>query len=62
MVKISVMEKEKQQQGIMEIPQWWTCPEGHEELQKAAHVLGEKELLPCARFRSREKVSTRKFT
>lgn len=47
MVK-TVLEKETEQEGIMQIPTWWTCPEGHEELQKAAHELGAKELEPRA--------------
>ncbi|WP_228551131.1 acyl-CoA dehydrogenase family protein [Sporosarcina cascadiensis] len=55
MVKSAVVEKEKQQEGIMQIPHWWTCPEGHEELQKAAHELGEKELLSRALVSDQER-------
>ena len=33
----------------MNIPAWWDCPEGFEELQKLAHLLGEKELTPAGR-------------
>lgn len=55
MVKSAMMEKQKQQDGIMQIPEWWTCPEGHEELQKAAHALGKKELLPRALISDQER-------
>lgn len=53
MVKSTVVEKE--QAGVMEIPKWWTCPEGQEELQKIAHLLGENELLPRAMISDQER-------
>ena len=46
MVQSTVAVQEKE--GIMNIPAWWDCPEGFEELQKLAHLLGEKELRPRA--------------
>jgi alkylation response protein AidB-like acyl-CoA dehydrogenase len=36
------------EEGIMQIPQWWHCPQGFEELQQKAHELGKNELLPRA--------------
>lgn len=33
-------------EGIMQIPSWWKCPPGYEELQKKAHEIGKTELLP----------------
>ncbi|WP_158738277.1 acyl-CoA dehydrogenase family protein [Alteribacillus sp. YIM 98480] len=32
-------------EGVMEIPRWWTCPRGFDELRENAHRLGESELL-----------------
>lgn len=46
--------EEKKQAGVMEIPSWWTCPVGHEDLQKAAHKLGEEELLERAKISDTE--------
>lgn len=43
MVQSTAAVQEKS--GVMNIPSWWNCPEGFEELQKLAHLLGEKELL-----------------
>lgn len=44
----------KDEEALMNIPTWWTCPEGKEELQKIAHLLGEKELLPRAAISDKE--------
>lgn len=44
----------KEQDGIMEIPGWWTCPIGHEQLQKSAHELGKRELQERAKISDQE--------
>ncbi|MGJ7919758.1 acyl-CoA dehydrogenase family protein [Neobacillus sp. LXY-4] len=40
--------------GVMEIPSWWKCPSGYEELLAAAHALGKKELLHRAAISDQE--------
>lgn len=47
------------EEGIMNVPSWWNCPIGHEELQKKAHELGEKELLPRAIISDQESLYPR---
>ena len=52
MVQSTVALQEKE--GIMNIPAWWDCPDGFEELRKQAHLLGEKELRPRAMISDQE--------
>lgn len=32
-------------EGLMQIPKWWSCPSGYEEIQEKAHLVGKNELL-----------------
>lgn len=41
-------------EGVMQIPSWWSCPSGYEKLQEKAHLLGKKELLPRASISDQE--------
>ncbi|OAH58394.1 acyl-CoA dehydrogenase [Domibacillus aminovorans] len=41
-------------EGVMQVPSWWTCPPGYEELQAKAHELGKNELLPRAAISDQE--------
>lgn len=41
-------------EGIMQIPTWWTCPPGYEELQAKAHELGKSELMERAPISDKE--------
>ncbi|KMY50274.1 acyl-CoA dehydrogenase family protein [Peribacillus loiseleuriae] len=46
-------------EGIMQIPSWWTCPPGYEELQAKAHALGKSELLERAAISDQESLYPR---
>lgn len=46
-------------EGVMEIPKWWSCPPGFEELRETAHKIGKNELLPRASISDRDGVYPR---
>ncbi|MBT2730407.1 acyl-CoA/acyl-ACP dehydrogenase [Bacillus sp. ISL-75] len=41
-------------EGVMKVPDWWSCPIGFEELQNKAHLIGKSELLPRASISDQE--------
>lgn len=46
-------------EGVMQIPSWWTCPAGYEELQKKAHLIGKNHLLSGASISDQQSVYPR---
>ncbi|BBU38962.1 MAG: acyl-CoA dehydrogenase [Bacillaceae bacterium] len=49
-----VVNQTELQEEIMQIPKWWSYPEGFEKLIEKAHELGKKELLPRASISDKE--------
>jgi alkylation response protein AidB-like acyl-CoA dehydrogenase len=46
-------------QGLMQIPNWWSCPSGYEEIQEKAHLVGRNELLHRAAISDQQSIYPR---
>ena len=46
-------------QGLMQIPNWWSCPSGYEEIQEKAHLVGKNELLHRAAISDQQSIYPR---